>query len=95
MSKISKSAWGEECMVRIPGVCNFTPETTVLAHLGGGGMGRKKPDYHAAYTCSSCHDALDGRVQTPYTRDELELMHRQGVERTQDKLMEKGLMKSC
>ena len=62
MSKITESARGEECQVRIPGVCNHNPETTVFAHLGGGGMGAKQPDCEGAYSCSSCHDVVDGRA---------------------------------
>ena len=83
--KLSDSARGQECMVRIPGVCNHNPETTVLAHLNGGGMGTKKSDLFGAFACSSCHDVLDGRVKLPhgYTNVLIELMHRQGVERTQ------------
>jgi len=34
-SKIRASAKGEDCQVRVEGVCNFNPETTILAHLGG------------------------------------------------------------
>ena len=32
--KIRNSARGQDCALRIPGVCNFNPETTVLAHVG-------------------------------------------------------------
>ena len=39
MSKLRKLARDRECQVRIPGICNHNPETTVLAHLGGAGMG--------------------------------------------------------
>ncbi len=92
MSKIRKSAKGQECQIRVPGVCNGNPETVVLCHLPGGGMGMKKPDLHAAYGCSGCHDAIDGRVKTQWTKDELELMHRQGVERTQNLLIQQGLV---
>ena len=31
-TKLTKAARGRECQVRIPGVCNGNPETTVLAH---------------------------------------------------------------
>ena len=40
MSKLRKSAKGQLCLVRLPGVCNHNAETTVLAHLGGAGMVR-------------------------------------------------------
>jgi hypothetical protein len=78
--------------VRIPGVCNWNPETTVLAHIGGAGMGMKADDIHGAHCCSSCHDAIDGRVQTDYSNDELELMHLQGVIRTQRIWRKEGLL---
>ena len=93
MSKITKSAQGQDCTIRLYEHCNFNPETTVFAHLGGGGMGRKKSDLHGAYSCSGCHDVIDGRINTVYTRDALELAHRQGVERTQDILVEIGLLR--
>ena len=97
MSKITQSAKGESCAVRVPGYCNNNPETTVLAHLNGirfgHGVGRKVSDIHAAYCCSGCHDALDGRVRTNHTRDELKLWHLEGVIETQIKLLNKGLLK--
>lgn len=60
---IRRSARGQACTLRLPGICNGDPETTVLAHMpfGGRGMGIKASDLHAAYACSSCHDAIDGR----------------------------------
>ena len=92
MSKITESARGKDCTVRLPGICNWDSQTVVLAHLGGGGMGTKKPDYQGAYCCSSCHDALDGRTKTLFSKEYLELAHRQGVERTQEQLVENGLL---
>jgi hypothetical protein len=92
MSKITKSARMEECTVRIPEKCNFNPETTVFAHLPGGGMGMKKSDLHGAYCCSSCHDIIDSRVPSDYPQTIIELWHRHGIERTQDILLEKGLI---
>lgn len=92
MSKIRKSAYMQDCTVRLPGICNWNPTTTVLAHLSGGGMGAKKPDHQAAYCCSSCHDVIDGRVKSLFSKEYLELAHRQGVERTQMILFEKGLL---
>jgi len=91
-TKITKSAKGEECLVRIPSVCNFNPETVIFAHLGGAGMAIKSNDIHGAYCCSSCHDALDGRVKTEFNSYELQLMHYDGVKRTQIKLLNKGLI---
>jgi len=82
-SKITKSSRGQECKVRIPGICNHTPETVVAAHLNGGGMGMKSPDYQIADACYACHMALDGHTKTDYTQDELRIMHLEGVIRTQ------------
>jgi hypothetical protein len=94
VSKLRKSARGRECQVRIPGVCNGNPETVVLAHLGGGGMGMKRHDIHGAYCCSSCHDAVDGRMNTGLDqRDRLDLWHMQGVIRTQEIMLREGLIK--
>ena len=92
MSKITKSANGERCTIRIPAVCSGDTDTVVAAHLGGGGMGRKKADLHVAYACYECHSAVDGHIKTSYDKDLLELWHRQGVERTQDILLKKGLI---
>jgi len=63
MSKLRKSAKGQDCTLNIAGVCNYDPETVVLAHLPSefGGMGKKSPDFCGAFCCSSCHDVLDGR----------------------------------
>jgi len=92
MSKIRNSARMEECQVRIPFICNGTPETTVLAHLNGGGMGKKHHDIHGAYCCSACHDAIDGRSKTSYTKDQLKLWHLEGIIRTQKILIENNLI---
>jgi hypothetical protein len=87
MTPARKAAKGQPCMVRIPGICNGNPETTVLAHYRlagycGGGM---KPDdeVFGAWACSACHDEVDGRTRShAFTRDELRLMHAEGVLRT-------------
>lgn len=89
---LRKEVRGMDCLVRIPGVCNFNPETVVLAHLGGAGMGRKHHDLFGAACCSACHDAIDGRKGTRYTRDELKLMHLEGIVRTQQEWINRGLL---
>ena len=64
MSHIRKSAKGKDCQLRIPGVCNFSPETVVAAHLrvaGTCGIGMKPSDLLTVRACSACHDVLDGR----------------------------------
>lgn len=91
--KLRDSARGRECQVRIPGICNHNDETTVLAHLNGGGAGTKQSDLFATFCCSSCHDAVDGRVQTKYFNDELDLMLLQGMVRTQQIWLDEGMVK--
>lgn len=61
--KLRASARRQDCTLRLPGVCNGNPETTVLAHLpcGQKGMGMKSPDNMAIFSCANCHDAIDGR----------------------------------
>lgn len=69
MTPIRKAARGQDCTLRIPGVCNFDPATTVLCHSNaladGKGMGHKAPDTAACFGCSACHDVLDGRAPMP------------------------------
>jgi hypothetical protein len=96
MSNITKAARGQNCTIRLPGICNFNPETTVFAHISGvrfhKGMGNKVLDALGAFSCSSCHDCIDGRVKTSYTREELKLAHYEGVFETQIYLIENGLI---
>ena len=93
MSKLTKSAKGRDCQVRLPNICNFTPETTVLAHLGGAGMGCKHNDIFGAFACSNCHDAVDHRIKTCLTKDDLKLAHMEGIQRTQQIWINEGLIK--
>ena len=62
--KIRASANGQVCTLRIAGVCNYRPETTVLAHisLGEGSDRHRVGQRNAVYACSACHDAIDGRT---------------------------------
>lgn len=90
---IQLSAKGQQCQVRVPGVCTGNPETVVLAHLNGAGMGTKAADHEAAYACSACHEWLDGGyVRTGHTRSDRDLLHLYGVIRTQRIFIELGLM---
>ena len=88
-------ARGRECQVRIPGVCNRDPATTVLAHIrmaGITGIGMKAKDLLGAHCCSACHDATDGRTQTTYSRDYLRLAHPEGMARTLAILLDEGVI---
>ncbi|HGB9975490.1 TPA: DUF1364 domain-containing protein [Escherichia coli] len=96
MANLRKEARGRECQVRIYGVCNGNPETTVLAHYrmaGICGTATKPHDMQAAIACSSCHDLIDGRVKTSdYTKEDLRLMHAEGVFRTQEIWRKEGYL---
>ncbi|EIV2912444.1 DUF1364 domain-containing protein [Serratia marcescens] len=92
MSKLTKEARGRECQVRIPGVCNFNPETTVLAHYrlaGTCGTAIKPDDTQAAWACSACHDEVDRRTRLIDAND-ARLMHAEGLMRTQEILRKEG-----
>lgn len=59
--RLRESARGQQCAIRIPGVCCFDPETTVLAHINsvGKGMGIKSEDWFGIFCCVNCHACLD------------------------------------
>lgn len=88
---LRKLAKGQECTVNIFGVCNHDPETTVLAHLNGAGMGLKHPDLHGAWCCSDCHAWLDGGYTKTHYREQRDLYHAQAVFRTQRQILKMGL----
>lgn len=94
--KLRKEAKGRACMVRLVGICSFSPETVVLAHIriaGVSGMGMKSPDLIGAWACSACHDELDGRThKSGLSRDELRLAHFEGMARTICQLEKEGLV---
>lgn len=93
-TKITKSARGRECEIRSP-VCNGDPETTVLCHLSGGGMGAKRSDIHAAYGCSACHDYVDNRTwlsNHPHEVTMKKIWFYEGVFRTQAIMLREGLI---
>jgi len=94
MSKITKSARGEECQIRLWNHCNYDTDKTVFCHLGGGGMGRKSHDIHGAYGCSDCHDVVDGRQKSMLSDGVIQQQFYDAVIRTQLILIEKGLIKT-
>lgn len=88
LTKIQESARGEDCALRIPGVCSFDSTTTVLCHAPYPGRhGSRKADFFAVYGCSKCHSHLDlGEC------DSAADMWMPAIHETQAKLIEKGLM---
>lgn len=94
-NKYTKSARDENCTVRIPGCPNDTA-TTVLAHyrlMGTSGMGYKPNDLQGAFCCGWCHDRVDGRAKSELSREELRLYHAEGVLRTVQRQIDKGVLK--
>lgn len=96
MSKITQSARGMDCRIRIPTVCNHDNSTTVWCHANGSaagkGIGMKSHDLLGAYGCSACHDVVDHRATSPFSRDEVKLMFYEGHQRSLIILIEKGLI---
>ena len=85
--KITQSAKGESCTLRVFGVCNHNNETVVFAHVNANkGIGSKGHDIHGFYSCSSCHSETDiGKVS------DSDILR--ALMETQIKLYNKGLIK--
>lgn len=56
-------ARGRPCLLMVPGVCNFNPETTVACHsnwsVHGKAGARKADDCYSCWGCVACHSWLD------------------------------------
>ena len=56
-------ARGMPCLMRMPGICNRDPETTVAAHSNSRAHGkagaRKADDQYSVWSCHACHTWLD------------------------------------
>lgn len=93
MTNLRDLARGQQCQIRIPGVCNRNPETTVLAHYrmaGICGTGQKPPDECGAWACSACHDAVDRRTELWMGEEFIKRAHLEGVIRTLHELSRLG-----
>lgn len=78
--------------MQVAGVCNYNPETVVLAHINtdGSAMGAKSSDYSACFCCSACHAWLDQNKGTELDR----LFYtRRALVRTWTIWVESGLIK--
>ena len=96
MADLRKAARGEECMIRVPGVCNGNSETTVLCHLrmsGISGAGMKSPDLLASLGCGPCHDFVDGRSNPNNTAEYRRMLLLEGMARTQAYWIYRGFVK--
>ena len=92
MSKLRKSAKGMECQIRMVGICNRNPETVVLCHKNGGGMGAKQPDLFGAVGCSDCHAEYDRRTRK-FDKTHADISFYEGMIRTQIIWLREGFIK--
>ena len=96
MSKIRDSANGVPCQIRLVGICNHDPRTTVWCHgngsAAGKGIGMKSHDLLGAYGCSACHDVYDRRQPTDTPRCDVELAFWEGHARSLVLLIERGII---
>lgn len=97
MSKITASARGEECQVRIVGVCTHDPEKTIWSHCRHGAAGKGKSikalDLAGAYACTACDAAYDQMQGAQgMTREQLDLDWFMGHMRSLVILARKGLI---
>lgn len=85
--------------MRLPNICNWNPETTVLSHIRRGGdinagMSKKPCDLNATWACSDCHDVLDRRNNMgSYTKSELDSWITDAHCRYLVKLVDLGVLK--
>ncbi len=91
-NKYTKSAKGQQCTVRISGVCNHDPDTTVFAHLNGAGMGMKHSDIHGCYACSDCHNWLDGGFAAKCMAATRDREHYRAMVETQQIMIKEGIL---
>lgn len=89
---------GQQCSLRIPGVCNNDPDTVVPAHIRDRhkGGGTKASDLSVANACSSCHAVFDGqamaRTGTPIDPEEWLFYALRGLQETLEQRFEAGLL---
>ena len=93
MSKYTESARWQECQVRIAGICNHDNSTTVFAHINGAGMGMKHEDIFGAFSCSACHEWLDGGyIREGVSKDVRDLEHLRAMMNTQKIMIKQGAL---
>jgi hypothetical protein len=93
--RLLDSARGQNCTLRIPGVCNGNPDTTVAAHsnqlVHGKGLGLKAHDCFIAWSCSSCHIEIDQGLKL--SRQQKNDYWQSGFERTILQMFLLGIIK--
>ncbi len=98
-NKFTKSARGEDCAFRIPNVCSYDSDKTILCHLpddsGTGRMGGKSADWCAAFGCYECHKLIDNQAEflKTFTSEDYLFFIRRAMIRTWSKWIETGVIK--
>jgi hypothetical protein len=93
VSKLRQSARGQSCQIRLPGICTYNDEETVLAHVrlaGITGGALKAPDLLGAWACSECHRVTEKEKADDY----IQRCFLEGVIRTQYALIKLGIVKT-
>lgn len=92
-SKITRSANGKHCRIRIPGMCKGL-HGVVWCHLPRStckGMGFKPPDFLGAYGCHACHDEVDRRTMV-FDQEFVDRYFYEAMVESQLMLLELGLV---
>lgn len=93
--KLLDLAHGQECTIRIPGVCTNDPQTVVAAHSNwyehGKGGAMKAHDCFTAWACAACHREIDQGKDLSY--EEKKSYWQRGFEQTLLALFERGLVR--
>lgn len=103
MARISSKKYlcgskGQECTLRIPGVCNRDPSTVVPAHIRDRHKGgaTKASDISIANACSSCHAVFDGQAMyvggEPISQSDWHYYALRGLQETLEQRVEAGLL---
>lgn len=99
MTRISSSKYlagskGQLCTLRIPGVCNDDPSTTVPAHIRDRhkGGGTKASDISVANACWACHAKFDGQLGQPLSEPEWLFYALRGLQETLEQRFDAGLL---
>ena len=91
MSAITDSARGQDCLIRLAGVCNHNRDTVVFCHFrlsGISGIGYKTDAPIGAYGCSACHSVVDSSKDP-----ETQLDFAKGCLRTIESMWRRGILK--
>jgi hypothetical protein len=91
LKRITDSAEGKDCQIRLVGICNHDPSTVVFCHfrIGGiSGIGYKTDAPIGAYGCSACHAVVD-RTKDP----EIQLDFAKGCLRTLEIMWRTGVIR--